>query len=288
MKTRRAERASGPARWAGGLALAVLAAALPGPAAGAGAPQPPAPPPPSAWTAGQDLRLEIEVRQALNDDRVLRRLNIGVRARKGQVTLWGPVSSKDDEERALEIARQVRGPSVVRSELRLRDAPPSRPAEVELGLLPGPGPTRTEVALPDRESGSLTLRHKQPPPSPPAPPARPRETGPGEGLPPIVRTTGAAPPGVARAEPPAPPRPAALLAPVPLGGRPGAAATGVLSLEQLVERTRLSEERFRLVRAEVQGSVVFLRAGAARPEDVTALAAALQKVPGVGDVVMDD
>ncbi len=284
METRqRAKRSNGPALWAGSLVLAALIVALPGPVVGEVSP--PRPPPPSAWTVELDLKLEIEVRQALNEDKVLRPLNVGVKVRKGCVTLWGPVSSALDERRAMEKVEQVRGLAGLRSELYVRNAPPNRDA-LALALLPEPVPTRTEVALPNRESGALTLLHKRSAePSPPPP--RPREEGPGEGLPPIVRTadtTPPAPPPLAVADLPKPGKPPVLLAPVALGPRPSAAR----SLAVLVEQTRQSQARFRLVQADVQGSVVLLRSGEARPEDVTALATALLRVSGVGDVVIDD
>jgi hypothetical protein len=64
--------------------------------------------------------------------------------------------------------------------------------------------------------------------------------------------------------------------------------TEPLPLLRAVAQARATERRFALVQAEVRGSVVYLRAGGASPEDVTALGEVLLKVPGVADVVMDD
>jgi hypothetical protein len=216
---------------------------------------------------------------------VLRPLNVGVKVHNGTVTLWGPVPSSLDEKRAVEKVERVRGVVGVRSELYVGRAP-ARRDELEMALLPE-APVRREAASPDRESGALTVLTGRPPPVE----RQPRETGPGEGLPPVVSTTGMPVPAVAPVEPPPPVRAAVLLAPVALG-RPGeqvaARSVPAAPLEVLVERVRQGEARFHAVRAEVRDGAVVLHSGAARGEDVTALADVLRRLPGVKEVAVDD
>jgi hypothetical protein len=269
----------------GGVALAALGLAVPALAV-AQEGLAPKPPPLSAWAREADIVLVNEVRKVLAADKVLAPLNLTVSARNGYVTLHGPVSSALDQRRAMDAASRVRGVVGLKNDLYLGDGPP-RPPELVLGILPEPSPTHTHVASPYRGAGALdTGTVKMPAPAIPPILRRPREEGPGEGLPPIVRTN-----EVVEAPPPAAIRPV-LLAPVGMGqraDRPGAVRPATpSSLQQAIAQARGRESRFALVQTEVRGAVVYLRTGRARPEDVTALGEELLKVPGVADVVMDD
>jgi hypothetical protein len=255
-------------------ALALAALGWMGPAR-AGPPLPPLPPP-LGESLERDARATVRARQALAADPELGPLNLSVWVRRGTATLWGPVPSAEAGRRAARRVSQVEGVEYIRNEFYVSAR--ARPRdELVLSL---PEPTRTEVASPDRETEALprallrALAEKAAPP----------DIGPGEGLPPMASTRPAAKavqPVSRESVAPAPPPRARLLPPVPLGPAPA-----VEPLAAAVERVRRGEARFVPVRATVSGSTVTLRPGEAAGEDVTALAQALRRLPGVTEVLI--
>jgi BON domain len=228
--------------------LAVLALAVPLTAAAA---EPP-PLPPAARSRTRDLELTVHARRALRADASLGPLNLGVRVHDGVATLWGPVPTVEDVRRAVQVLEAVSGLAAVRSELRLEKGQPN-----DLLALPVPEdpPTRTDAASPDPLSGSLgTLTRRNPANFPPS----------------------AGPPPVAALLPPVTAAPAA----------PPRAAPAPLAPAEVVEALRLSERRFRRIRAEVRGGTVFLHPADTPREDVMAFYQVLAHVPGVERVVV--
>ncbi len=89
----------------------------------------------------RDMLVLLRVRQALRADDVLAPMNVGVILRNGVATLWGPLASTDEIQRALKTVADVRGVQSVRSELYVaRDCRPLPPLFV-LPETPTPGRT---------------------------------------------------------------------------------------------------------------------------------------------------
>jgi osmotically-inducible protein OsmY len=239
--------------------------------------------PGDATATMRDLRLAVQVRQILNADPALARLNLNIRVRDGTVVLNGPVPSVELAHKALRKAEKIGGILRVRSELYL-----ARGAEREPISLPltDEAPTHTQSASPDPALGTLTGRVPVIvlPPSgrtssvPPAPAPAP---GPEPAPPPAV-------------PPPETPSPAvsgvSLLAPVtdppptPPGPSPRAARAPVPGADPLtsaVERLCQGDPRFRGIHVEVSGGLVLLRGPGVPGEHVMALAQALSVLPGV-------
>jgi hypothetical protein len=229
--------------------LAVLALGLTLTAGGA------APPalPPAARSRGRDLELTVHARRALQVDARLGPLHLGVRVRDGVATLWGPVPTAEDVRRAVKVLEVVPGLAAVRSELRLEKGQPENLLAVPVPVDP---PTRTDAASPDPVSGSLNTLTRRNPARFPLTPERPPPAA--ALLPPVV----GAPPATPRMAP-APPTPA-----------------------EAIEALRLSERRFRRIRAEVRGGTVLLHPADTPREDVMAFYQLLAQVPGVERVVV--
>ena len=68
----------------------------------------PAPPPPDATPAFRDLEATIRAREALGKDPELAPLNLGVKVRRGEATLWGSISSEALIRRATQMLENVR------------------------------------------------------------------------------------------------------------------------------------------------------------------------------------
>lgn len=64
-----------------------------------------------------DWKLVLQVRDKLQDDRILGKFNLGVRAADGIVTLHGPVPSREMAKQAAELVRAIQGVRDVRDEL---------------------------------------------------------------------------------------------------------------------------------------------------------------------------
>jgi hypothetical protein len=199
---------------------------------------------PAAPPEKRDIRLTLQARQALGQDPGLGPLNLSVYVRDGVATLWGPIHSPADGQRAMKAVQNLRGIRRVRSELFLAEK------EAEIFTLPAPKPEVRHVASVDAEIDAITKLT-----------TRPGKT--------------AAPSGPVR-----------LLAPIAADPASPAKPAETASLAAGVERIRLSNIRYRPIRAEVRGASVVLQAGNAGGEDVMALAQKLRRLPGVREVVV--
>jgi hypothetical protein len=228
---------------------------------------PPRPAPAPLGIIG-DLRITVLARRALQNDRALGPLNLGVQVRNGVAVVWGPVPSDEAARQVVAKLEALPGIDAVKVELTRRRAP-DRPLLAELSL-PERAPTRIQVAKPDEE------RLK------PAPREAVVVAGEGKRL---IRR------GVVSSVPEEPRRGAVLLAPRAVceeRARPVVEPerAPAVPLLEAVERVRRSEARFRGISVEVRGAVVIVSRGGADDEDVTALAQALRRVRGVAAVML--
>jgi hypothetical protein len=199
-------------------------------------------------------------RQALLKDEQLAGRNLGISVRQGIATVWGPVPSEAVARRAVERLREVKGLLDVRSQLYVAAAaepPPKssgRPA-----LLP------LEPLMPnDLDNPAGTLKY-------------PRTAAGGPRPPPVSGDRPARPLSEA----------VALLAPVPPGGW-NATPTSSSNLASSVEELWRSDLRYRIIRPQIQGSVVYLHGMASRREDMLDLAERLSRLPGVERVILKE
>jgi hypothetical protein len=232
--------------WTAG-ALAVLLAALPARAIDA-----PGRPPVSALGKIRDLALTVRARRALQEDRVLSTLNLGVWVENGVASVWGPVPSEQVGRQAVAKLEAVKGVVEVRTDFHVRG--PDAGKDQIAGLSPGQGSLdRFDVFKRDRE---------EPPPRQPATPV-----------------------AVAREAP-------RLLAPRAVSAprrQPEAAVVGRErpSLAEQIERLRGADPRFRDVLVRIQGTTLEVRRGDP-DEHAVAFANQLRHIRGVTDVILTD
>jgi hypothetical protein len=207
----------------------------------------------------------------LQQDPVLAPLDLGVTVREGVATLWGPVPSRELGERAAALLRRLPELSAVHNELFVDPF-----ADL---LAHGNGMTRPR---PPHWTTSRLEGVRQPPPPPP-----------GENTHVAAAPTLALPapawvpvPAPARAPPSAAPK--GPESPVVFPGIrvPAPATTSSSGIEAAVEKLRRGQERFRRVRALVQGDRVFLSGAVARWQDVYDLSQAITDIPGVAGVTI--
>jgi osmotically-inducible protein OsmY len=103
------------------LALLTLTLALPVFASGCASKKPPA----STGAALDDATITTRVKTVLVNDSAIKVARIDVETFKGVVTLSGRVDSKDEEARAIALARTVKGVTGVKSTLQIGPAPRS-------------------------------------------------------------------------------------------------------------------------------------------------------------------
>src|SRR5262245_37237540 len=85
-------------------------------------------PPTSALGKIRDLAATVRARRLLEEDRVLRPLNLGVSVDNGVVSVWGPVPSQEVARLAVAKLETIRNVTEVRSNFYLSDnQPPARP-----------------------------------------------------------------------------------------------------------------------------------------------------------------
>jgi hyperosmotically inducible protein len=77
--------------------------------------------PATAAVATDDASITARVKARLLNDTQVRATNIEVSTVNGVVTMTGPVDSKDDEARAVQIAHQVSGVKDVVSKLHVKN-----------------------------------------------------------------------------------------------------------------------------------------------------------------------
>ena len=120
-----------------------------------------APAPAENTARNSDWKLILQVRDKLQDDKILGKFNIGVRAVDGVVTLQGPVPSREMAREAVTLVRAIPGVRDVRNELYVPapDEPLAKamphpvttqklptPAEKAAAGVPTPGGPATVVA----------------------------------------------------------------------------------------------------------------------------------------------
>ena len=206
-------------------------------------------PPTSALGKIRDLAATVRARRLLEEDRVLKALNLGVSVENGVVSVWGPIPSNAVGRQAIAKLETIRNITEVRSNFYLTDAPTLT------------GPERVEAAKPEFETGRL------PQPREPANVAVRREQATED----APRLLAPRPLATARQEP---------IAAVVNLPKPAA------SLTDLVREARQSEARFRDIAVEVRGQVVLVRRGDSRGRDVMDLVQKLRQIRGVSDVIL--
>lgn len=105
------------------LAVLTLTLAVPVFVSGCASKKPPA----SAGAALDDATITTRVKTVLVNDPAIKVARIDVETFKGVVTLSGRVDSKDEEARAIALARTVKGVTDVKSTLQIGPAPRSIP-----------------------------------------------------------------------------------------------------------------------------------------------------------------
>jgi hypothetical protein len=217
---------------------------------------------PGAERRDADARQTLYIRRALGDDRDLQSCDdISVSVRGTVARLWGKVPSEALKQRALFLARQVKGIAEVRGDELVVSA------EGMAGL-PSPFPE----GVPPR--GTLAGNHQEghtteAPRKPDYPDPEPARAPLNESV------TLLAPLPVTRPSS----SPVEILQPQPLPAQPDLAAT--------VEALRQKDQRFRGVRVEVRQKTVYLRGTVRRWDDVNDLANTVRRLPGVGAVILD-
>jgi hypothetical protein len=231
---------------------------------------------PNSPLTTQDCQLALFAREALLKDEVLGPLNLGVTVHSGVATLWGTVPKVAVARLAEEKMRGVPGLAQVKNELRIITIDEDT-AEFLGTLSFRPRSLVHEqarrwnqpVPLVSRGEASSSISNKgaaSPLMMPPIQvPAEPERT-------------------VLSFSPPAP----------SLSERERVGMTeSVLKVSspppliEVLERLRRSNERFRLIRFEVQGGVVHLWCNAANSADVFTLAQQVSHLPGVERVVVE-
>ena len=66
-----------------------------------------------------DVYVQAAVKTVLLRDSLVKGFDINVEVKRGEVTLYGPVTSKEARERAVELARGIRGVKAVQDRLTL-------------------------------------------------------------------------------------------------------------------------------------------------------------------------
>lgn len=218
-------------------------------------------PPMSALGLIRDLATTVHARRALQEDRVLGPLNLGVQVNKGVLTVWGPVPSHAVGKQAIARLETIKGIAQVRPNFYLAE---SREKLLFDTTRPAGVPERIESAKPEIETGKILVRSREPILT-----VDRRDQPVNDGL-----KLFAPRPVVAA-------RPESLTSAVKL---PKPAA----SLTDQVREARQSEARFRDIVVEVQGNAVLIRRGESPGRDVMDLVEKLRHIRGVTDVILSD
>ena len=218
-----------------------------------------------------DLSRSLLAQAALQQDPVLAPLDLGVTVRKGVATLFGPVPSRELGERAAALLCRLPELSGVRNQLFLD---PFADLLAQGNVTGRPRPPHWTASRP--EGG------RRPPPSPPGDntqaPASPTLAPPAPAWIPVPAPA-RVPPSAVRKGPESPSVLPGIRVPAP-------ATTTTPAIEAAVEKLRGGQERFRLLRALVQGDRVFLSGAVARWQDVYDLSQAITDIPGVAGVTI--
>jgi hyperosmotically inducible protein len=206
-------------------------------------------PPTMALNKIREMVASVKVKRALQEDRVLAPLNLGVTIDHGIVSVWGPIPSQEVGRQVITKLEAIDGVREVRSSFYLPDTGPLNTTE------------RVEVAKPEIETGRL------PPPRAPAVAVARREQLSQEGpklLAPRPRTVSRSEAQATEAKLPKP----------------------AVTLTEQVREARQSEARFREIAVEVQGNVVLVHRRDSRSRDVMDFVQKLRRIHGVTDVVL--
>jgi hypothetical protein len=211
----------------------------------------PAPPSPADW------KLSLQARKALQQDKRLDGLNLGLTIQSGVAKLWGPVPSADSARFAEECLKKVPGITTVVNGTRV--VPPVDP-------------------LPAQVAEALRAQSLKPEPAvvPPATVTTAKMTS---NRPPAEALREFGQPRPIDRQPPADRTPAVLLPPM--------ADIPLTEFDALWERLRDKEPRFRDVVLESQAGIVHINGSVARMADAWELAEKLAEFPGVKQVVLD-
>lgn len=205
----------------------------------------------------RDVFLTLKARQALRQDDEVAALRLTVHVQRGVATVWGPVTSPEQAERARRLVEAVAGVYEVRDDCYTALTPlPSPAPEIPLPRQPVVAQARPmETGEEPWDGIHVVTRHKvEMLPDPDNEPLAPRET----------------------------PKPAiALLAPITI---PVPKTPIRDDLWIRAERLCNSDPAYRDIRFEVSEGVVTLKGRVARDEQRTALAQALSRLPGVDRV----
>ena len=224
----------------------------------------PAAQPAAAPPSLRDARLAMNARQALARDEQLARLNIGISVRQGVATIWGPVPSEAVARRAVERLREVKGLLEVRSQLYLKE-----------DLEPAPRPSGQPPLLPLEPPavGALLGRRGDVAPAPGETLRFPRDGA-------DLRTT-----PYGEEQPVRSPASVVSLLPPVSPAETDAARDG---LSPAIEQLWRSDLRYRVIRPQVQGGVVYLHGMAARREEMLDLAERIARLAGVERVILKE
>jgi hypothetical protein len=212
-----------------------------------------------------DLKLTGLARKALQQDKRLTGLNVGVTLSNGVATLWGRVPSAEVAKEAVDRLKQV--PGVVKVVDTSKVVPPA-------------DPLAAQVAEALRSRGLQAE-----PPGAPETVTTAKVTGNKPDLDPLYEPDPPRAPAVASAKPtalrqPAGPAPAMLSKPEVL---PDVSA----DFDGIWQRLQAKEERFREVTLERRDGVVRINGTVARMADAWELADLLAEAPGVRQVLLD-
>lgn len=212
-----------------------------------------------------DARQKLYVRRALTEDPRLapHTSDVWVEVRGTTAILSGKVPSAVLKQRALFLAGQVKGIADVRGD-ELQVVAPDGVADLPSPFIEGVPPRGTLAG--NHKDGHATEEPKKADLPEPEPPRQP--------------VTLLAP--IHASDPPAASSPGPIveiLPPRPLAEQP--------DLSSAVEALRRKEERFGRLKVEVRRKTVYLSGTVARWDDVTDLADAVRRLPGVEAVILD-
>jgi hypothetical protein len=258
----------------------------------------------------EDLELAARARKLLLQSELLAGQTVGVRVRNRVATLWGTVSSASAALGAEECLNTLPGLTVIHSELSIDvSAGPQTDRYTVRGSQSGASGAQPQSPEARPVQGALVHRKEETPSHEFTwrPAGRKRS-----GMVPLptmerLTETGATPDKPAAAALPGFPAQDSTWSPTETAARKvpqfrskgeelgpampvvvlPAAPAAASSLAQAVEALRLADDRFRLVRAEVQGDTVYLRGTVYRWDHLFELARSISHLPGVRRVLFE-
>jgi osmotically-inducible protein OsmY len=254
-------------------------------------------PAPGADETVQDLKIGLRAQNALVEDQALAGLDLGVSVHHRVATLWGTVPTGKVARQAEARLRLVLGLAEIKNELHIENGEGLPPTDAPAG-----GPAGQQIVARRPADQHLGQGHEvmwRPAEKKPSILAADRDTSSsaalGEWRPRAASREDTAP---ALAKGPAEARVAPLLS-VPAVGTTTArqSSTGkpafrrepkTDTLAKSVERLQLQDARFKRIRPEVRGPVVYLRGDVFRWDHLYELARAIANLPGVERVVLQD